>query len=98
VLLRQELLQGALRVERCHQPRRERLQVVDPGDGGEVDRALAAELRPCLVGGRARVDEQVRQLTAATGEATEQERSAILDGLATLQRLLTPDTVERGAC
>jgi hypothetical protein len=25
------------------------------------------------------------------------DRSAILDGLATLQRLLTPDTVERGA-
>jgi DNA-binding MarR family transcriptional regulator len=41
---------------------------------------------------------RLRPLTAAIGEATEQERSAILDGLATLQRLLTPDTVERGAC
>jgi DNA-binding MarR family transcriptional regulator len=37
---------------------------------------------------------RLRPLTAAIGQATEQERSAILDGLATLERLLA-DTVER---
>jgi DNA-binding MarR family transcriptional regulator len=40
---------------------------------------------------------RLRPLTAAIGQATEQERSAILDGLATLERLLAPDTVERVA-
>jgi DNA-binding MarR family transcriptional regulator len=40
---------------------------------------------------------RLRPLTAAIAEATEQERTAILDGLAILERLLTPDTVERGA-
>jgi DNA-binding MarR family transcriptional regulator len=40
---------------------------------------------------------RLRPLTAAIGQATEQERSAILDGLATLERLLAPDTAERVA-
>jgi DNA-binding MarR family transcriptional regulator len=40
---------------------------------------------------------RLRPLTAALGQATEQERGAILEGLATLERLLTPGTVKRGA-
>jgi DNA-binding MarR family transcriptional regulator len=40
---------------------------------------------------------RLRPLTAAIGQATEQERTAILDGLAILERLLTPVTVERAA-
>jgi len=35
---------------------------------------------------------RLRPLTAAIGRATEQERTAILDGLATLERLLTSDS------
>lgn len=39
---------------------------------------------------------RLRPLTAAIGRATEQERTAILDGLATLDRLLGQDTAEPG--
>ena len=35
---------------------------------------------------------RLRPLTAAIGRATEQKRTAILDGLATLERLLTSDS------
>ncbi len=34
---------------------------------------------------------RLRPLTAAIAQATEQERAAALDGLATLERLLTAD-------
>jgi hypothetical protein len=67
VLFRRELLHSALGVERGDQPRREGLQVVDEGDGGEVDGTLVVVLRPRLVGGRAGVDEQVQQLAGAVG-------------------------------
>ena len=40
---------------------------------------------------------RLRPLTAAIGRATGQERAAILDGLATLERLLTSDSAEEGA-
>jgi hypothetical protein len=36
---------------------------------------------------------RLRPLTAAVEPATERERSAILDGLATLERLLTSDSL-----
>jgi DNA-binding MarR family transcriptional regulator len=39
---------------------------------------------------------RLRPLTAAIGRATEQERTAILEGLATLDRLLGQDTAEPG--
>jgi DNA-binding MarR family transcriptional regulator len=40
---------------------------------------------------------RLRPLTAAIGQATEQERRTIMDGLATLERLLTSRSPQHGA-
>jgi DNA-binding MarR family transcriptional regulator len=61
-------------------------------------RFVTIELTPAVKGwvGQELPALRLRPLTAALARATEQERSAILDGLATLERLLTSDSHQPG--